>query len=37
MGIERWGRQLTTRGGVKLGSHTGVILAAQNDPNLKVF
>ena len=31
MGIERWGRQLTTRGGVKLGSQKGVILAAQNE------
>ena len=31
MGIEIWGRQLTTRG-VKLGSQKGVILAAQNEP-----
>ena len=29
MGVEIWGRQLTTRG-VKLGSQKGVILAAQN-------
>ena len=33
MGIEIWGRQLTTRGGgVKLESQKGVILAAQNEP-----
>ena len=32
MGIELWGRQLTTRGGVKLGSQKGVILAAKNEP-----
>ena len=33
MGIEIWGRQLTTRGGgVKLGSQKGVILAARNEP-----
>ena len=31
-GTEIWGRQLTTRGGVKLGSKKGVILAAQNEP-----
>ena len=31
MGIEIWGRQLTTRGG-KLGSQKGVILASQNEP-----
>ena len=37
MGIEIWGRQLTTRGGgVKFGSQKGVILAAQNEPKLKV-
>ena len=30
MGMEIWGRQLTTRG-LKLGSQTGVILAAQNE------
>ena len=35
MGIEIWGRQLTTRG-VKLGSQKGVILAAQNEPKLGV-
>ena len=32
MGIKIWGRELTTRGGVKLGSQKGVILAAQNEP-----
>ena len=32
MGIEIWGRQLTTRGGVKLGSQKAVIFAAQNEP-----
>ena len=31
MGLEIWGRQLTTRG-VKLGSQKGVILATQNEP-----
>ena len=36
MGIEIWGRQLTTWGGVKLGSQKGVILAAQNELKLKV-
>ena len=36
MGIEIWGRQLTTRGGLKLGSQKGVILAAQNEPKSKV-
>ena len=35
MGIEIWGRQLTTRG-VKLGSQKGVILAAQNEQKLGV-
>ena len=32
VGIEIWGRQMTTRGGVKLGSQKGVILAARNEP-----
>ena len=36
VGIEIWGRQLTTRGGVKLGSQKGVILAAQNEPKFGV-
>ena len=31
MGVEIWGRQLTTRG-VKLGSQKRVILAARNEP-----
>ena len=31
VGIEIWGRQLTTRGG-EIGSQKGVILAAQNEP-----
>ena len=32
MGREICGRQSTTRGGVKLGSQKGVILAAKNEP-----
>ena len=32
MGREIWGRQLTTRGGGKLGSQKRVILAARNEP-----
>ena len=35
MGIEIWGRQLTTRG-LKFGSQKGVILPAQNEPKLGV-
>ena len=35
MGIEIWGRELTTRG-EKLGSQKGVILAARNEPKLGV-
>ena len=34
VGIEIWGRQLTTRG-VKLGSQKGVIFAAQNEPKIR--
>ena len=37
MGIEIWGRQLTTRGGVKLGSQKKVTLAAQNEPKSGVL
>ena len=37
MGIQIWGRQLTTRGGVKLGSQKGVIFAAQNEPKSGVL
>ena len=37
MGIEKWGRQLTTRGGVKLGSQNGVVLAARNEPKFGVL
>ena len=35
MSIQIWGRQLTTRG-LKLGPRKGVILAAQNEPKLRV-
>ena len=37
MGIQTWGRKLTTRGGVKLGSQKGVILATQNEPKFWVL
>ena len=37
MGREIWGRQLTTRGGVQLGSQKGVILAAKNEPKSGVL
>ena len=36
MGIEIWGRQLTTRGAEIGVPKRGVILAAQNEPKLKV-
>ena len=36
MGIEIWGRQLATRGGVKLGFEKGVILAARNSGVLPI-
>ena len=36
MGIEIWGRQLTTRGGGEIGVPKGVLLAAQNAPKLGV-
>ena len=35
MGTEKWGRQLTTLG-FQLGSQKGDILAAQNEPKLRV-